>query len=151
MLQHYIEMTFISPHTKWENKEIGVQIVNNNNRWFSWLSWGLVAVLALFLWVWWIYLSPLPYTNPWRSLGLHGTTLLASILVWISNYSRRGNGPGRWWFWVYSVIVGFSIPGVIEDILHVNHVMTLSPLCENALLSFGLLTAIGLGFIAQRR
>ncbi|MBC1221100.1 hypothetical protein GNF10_28195 [Nostoc sp. UCD121] len=125
--------------------------MNNNNRWFSWLSWGLVAVLALFLWVWWIYLSPLPYTNPWRSLGLHGTTLLASILVWISNYSRRGNGPGRWWFWVYSVIVGFSIPGVIEDILHVNHVMTLSPLCENALLSFGLLTAIGLGFIAQRR
>ena len=144
-------MTFISLHARWENKEIGVQTVNNNNRWFSWLSWGLVAVLAVFWWVWWIYFRPLPYANPWRSLGLHGTILLGFILVWISNYYRRGNQPGRWWFWAYSIIVGFSIPGVIEDILHVNHVRTLSSLWENVLLSFGLLTAIGLGFLAQKR
>jgi magnesium-transporting ATPase (P-type) len=130
---------------------LGYKTVNNNNRWFSWLIWIPVAVLMVFWWVWWIYLSPLPYTNPWRSLGLHSATLLGSILVWISNYYRRGNSPGRWWFWAYSVIVGFSIPGVIEDIFHVNHVKTLSPLCENALLSFGLLTTIGLGFLAQRR
>ncbi len=144
-------MTFISPHARWENKEIGVQTVNNNNRWFSWLSWGLVAVLAVFWWVWWIYFRPLPYANPWRSLGLHGTILLGFILVWISNYYRRGNELGRWWFWAYSIIVGFSIPGVIEDILHVNHVRTLSSLWENILLSFGLLTAIGLGLLAQKR
>ncbi|MEH2171140.1 MAG: hypothetical protein V7K41_31695 [Nostoc sp.] len=127
------------------------RLVNNNNRWFSWLSWGLVAVLAVLWWVWWIYFRPLPYANPWRSLGLHGTILLGYIFVWISTYYRRGNDPGRWWFWVYSVVVGFSIPGVIQDLLHVNHVKTLSPLVENALLSFGFLTTIGLGFLAQRR
>ncbi|MBH8572544.1 hypothetical protein I8752_05720 [Nostocaceae cyanobacterium CENA369] len=124
--------------------------MNNNNRWVSWLSWGLVAVYAVFWLVWWIYFRPLLHENPWRSLGLHVLVLLGCILLWISNYYSRNVLGRRWRFWLCSVIVGFNIPSVIGDILHINHVRTLSPLWENTLLSFGLLTTIGLGFLAQR-
>jgi hypothetical protein len=72
------------------------------------------------------------------------------IYNWLNAY-YRGIHVSRWSFWGSSVAVGFSIPILIVDLIEGNHIKTSSPLDSIAFIIFGLLTSIGLGFLAEKR
>ncbi len=124
--------------------------MNSNNRSSKWFDWVVPAVFVVVMCVWWIHFRPLPHTDPWRGIVLHGTLLLMLLFNWLNAY-HRGINAGRWSFWGWSVAVGFSIPTFILDLLDLNHMKPLSPLDDIVIIIFGLLTGTGLGFLAERR